>query len=387
MTEQAFPLGIDSEGTPEKQRVAHRTSLISGGVNIVLAALQILIGFWSHSQALVADGVHSLSDLVADIVVLVVNKHSHAAPDEDHHYGHARYENFASLLLGVILLLVGLMMLWRAGERLTSGGAAPSVHVAALGIALLTLVSKEGLFRYMLREAERVRSAMLVANAWHARSDAASSLVVAVGIVANLLGYTYFDAIAAAVVGFLVARMGWTFAWQSVKDLTDGAIEADELAAIEQTLESTPGVVGIHLLRTRKMGDLAIVDAHLLVAPDISVSEGHYIAERAYQNLLDKHEVLDAVIHIDPEDDLLAKPNNDLPGRAEVISMLAAETGVAADRWRRIELHYLDGALSIDLFLPATAMQPDELDTLRQTLHDFAGRHAFISAVRIHQAV
>ncbi|MBV8657050.1 MAG: cation transporter [Burkholderiales bacterium] len=387
MTEKAFPLGLDTEATPEKQRVAHQTSLVSGAINIVLAALQVVVGFWAHSQALVADGVHSLSDLVADIVVLVVNKHSHAAPDDDHHYGHARYENFASLLLGAILLAVGLMMLWRAGLRLTSGTPAPSVHIAALGIAAVTLVSKEVLFRYMLREAERVRSAMLVANAWHARSDAASSLVVAVGIVANLLGYTYFDAIAAAVVGFLVSRMGWTFAWQSVKDLTDGAIEADELTAIEETLKSTPGVVGIHLLRTRKMGDLAIVDAHLLVAPDISVSEGHYIAEQAYQNLLDKHEVLDAVIHIDPEDDLLAKPNNELPGRAEITALLLAETGMPADWLSRIELHYLDGSLSMDLFLPDSAIHAPHLATVRQALHVFTKQHAYVSAVRVHQTI
>ncbi|MFZ2298821.1 MAG: cation diffusion facilitator family transporter, partial [Aquabacterium sp.] len=179
---------IDSgeEDTPERHRVAQRTTWVSVGVNLVLTVLQVVVGFFAHSQALIADGIHSLSDLVADFVVLLASRHSRKGPDADHHYGHHRYETAASMVLGVLLLSVGVGMLWSAVGKLSTPESIPDVKPIALYVAVFTLLSKELLFRYMLHAAERVRSSMLVANAWHARSDAASSLVVALGIVGNL---------------------------------------------------------------------------------------------------------------------------------------------------------------------------------------------------------
>lgn len=181
--------------------------------------LQIFIGVFAHSRALVADGIHSLADLISDFVVLIANRHSGAKPDADHNYGHSRYETVASLFLGGLLIAVGVGMLWRAGTRLADLESIPAVHMSALVVAVLVLISKESLFRYMLREAQRVRSAMLIANARHARSDAASSLVVAIGIVGSLAGVRLLDPIAAAIVGFMVARMGWMFGWDALQDL------------------------------------------------------------------------------------------------------------------------------------------------------------------------
>ncbi|MGN4077238.1 cation diffusion facilitator family transporter, partial [Burkholderia gladioli] len=183
----------------EKHAVARKTTGVSIALNVVLATLQMAIGSIAHSQALIADGVHSLSDLVSDFIVLIANRHSGAQPDADHNYGHSRYETVASLLLGAILITVGIGMLWRAGDRLVDLDAIPAVHAIALPVAVLVVISKEALFRYMLREARRVRSALLVANAWHARSDAASSLVVAIGIVGSLAGIKLLDPIAAAI--------------------------------------------------------------------------------------------------------------------------------------------------------------------------------------------
>ena len=199
----------------EKHHVARKSTFVSIALNTVLMTLQIVIGVIAHSQALVADGVHSLADLVSDFIVLIANRHSASAPDDDHNYGHSRYETVASLFLGALLIAVGVGMLWRAGnDGRFSGysGGSPS----ALAVAVMVLISKEGLFRYMLREAQRVRSAMLIANAWHARSDAASSLVVAIGILGSLAGWRLLDPIAAAIVGFMVARMGWTFGWDAL---------------------------------------------------------------------------------------------------------------------------------------------------------------------------
>ena len=185
-----------------------------------------------------------------------------------------------------LLIAVGVGMLWRAGTRLADLQNIPAVHMSALAVAVLVLISKESLFRYMLREAQRVRSAMLIANAWHARSDAASSLVVAIGIVGSLAGVRLLDPIAAAIVGFMVARMGWMFGWDALQDLSDRALDEAATADMRALLLSTPGVRDVHEMRTRKMGDFALVDAHILVDPLISVSEGHYIAESARLRVL-----------------------------------------------------------------------------------------------------
>ena len=152
------------------------------------------------------------------------------------------------------------------------------MHVVALYVAGGALVAKELLFRYMLSVAKRVKSSMLVANAWHARSDAASSLVVGLGIVGNLAGYPILDPIAALIVGFMVARMGWGFGWDALHDLMDRAVDDQEVKAIRQTLVETPGVQAVHDVHTRKMGDMIVVDAHIEVDATLSVEAGHDIA-------------------------------------------------------------------------------------------------------------
>jgi cation diffusion facilitator family transporter len=249
---------------------------------------------------LIADGIHSLSDLVSDFIVLLAGHHSKKEADEEHPYGHQRFETAASLALGVLLLGVGVGMLWAAFRKLEYPETVPRVHIAALWVAAVALASKEFLFRYMLAVAKRVKSGMLVANAWHARSDAASSLVVGIGILGNLSGYPILDPIAALIVGFLVGKMGWTFGWQALHDLMDRSADALEVEAIRATLLETPGVHGLHDLRTRKMGDLIVVDAHLEVDAAITVQAGHDIAVAARERVLQRHRVLNLMTHIDP---------------------------------------------------------------------------------------
>ncbi|MEM5291307.1 cation diffusion facilitator family transporter [Paraburkholderia sabiae] len=348
----------------EKQRVARKSTYVSIGLNTVLMTMQIAIGVFAHSQALVADGVHSLADLISDFVVLIANRHSAAEPDADHNYGHSRYETVASLFLGGLLISVGVGMLWRAGTRLSDLQHIPAVHLSALAVAVVVLLSKEGLFRYMLREAQRVRSAMLIANAWHARSDAASSLVVALGILGSIAGVRLLDPIAAAIVGFMVARMGWTFGWDALQDLSDRALDEADTADLRARIMSTPGVRDVHELRTRKMGDFALVDAHILVDPMISVSEGHYIAETARSRVLSDNRVLDALIHVDPENDAIARPPVNLPPRAKIAAEV--ETALAAQGLKAasVNLHYLSTGLDVEVTL-----QPSRLDALESEVH------------------
>ena len=191
----------DSEHTPaQRSAAASRSTWVSVGVNLVLSTIQIVVGVLAKSQGLIADGIHSLSDLVADFVVLFANHHSQKDADEGHPYGHHRFETAASLVLGLLLLGVGVGMVWSAVVKLENPEAIAQVHVIALWVAGAALVGKELLFRYMLAVAKRVKSSMLVANAWHARSDAASSLVVGIGIAGNLAGYPILDPIAAPIV-------------------------------------------------------------------------------------------------------------------------------------------------------------------------------------------
>lgn len=291
----------DTEHSPaERAAAASRSTWVSVGVNIVLSAAQIGAGILSKSQALIADGIHSLSDLVSDFVVLFAGHHSQKDADIDHPYGHQRFETAASLVLGLILLGVGGAMLWSAVGKLQSPGSVQQVHVSALWVVGAALIAKETLFRYMLAVAKRVKSGMLVANAWHARSDAASSLVVGIGIIGNLAGYPILDPIAALIVGFMVAKMGWSFGWDALHDLMDRAVDEQEVEAIRRTLKETPGVSDVHDVRTRKMGDMIVVDAHIEVDAAITVEAGHDIAVEARQRVLRRHRVLNLMTHVDP---------------------------------------------------------------------------------------
>ncbi|GHD67651.1 cation diffusion facilitator family transporter [Jeongeupia chitinilytica] len=286
--------------TEAASQAARRSTLASVVVNIGLSLVQIVVGVFAHSQALIADGLHSLSDLVSDFVVLFANRYSGKAPDADHQYGHQRYENAASFVIGAILLAVGAGMLWSALQKLQTPALIPQVHLVALWVALGALAAKELLFRYMLAVAQRVRSSLLAANAWHARSDAASSLVVAIGIVGNLAGLKLLDPIAALIVGFMVGRMGWTFAWRSLHELMDHAADAGDIERIRAIAAATPGVQGVHDLRTRKMGDMILVDVHLEIDGSISVSAGHAIAVAARERIMAALPVLDVMTHVDP---------------------------------------------------------------------------------------
>ena len=152
----------------------------------------------------------------------------------------------------------------------------------------------------MLSIAKKVKSSLLIANAWHARSDAASSFVVALGIIGNLAGYPILDPIAALIVGLMIAKMGFEFSWTALHDLMDKSANEDEIAAIKATLLKKDGILGLHQLRTRKMGDMIIVDVHLEVSGEQSVKEGHRIAVEARNEVLKNHNVIDVVTHIDP---------------------------------------------------------------------------------------
>ena len=371
---------------PQRYALSNRCTWTSVVVNIALTIAQVAAGIFSHSQSLIADGVHSLSDLVSDFLVLIASYHSKTPADDDHPYGHGRIETAASLVLGAILVLTGVGIMYGAAIKLENIGNLPPVTSLALWTAGLALIAKEGLFRYMLHVGEKLRSPMLIANAWHARSDAASSLVVAIGIAANMMGFIYADAVAAIVVGFMIVRMGFVFAWEAFQELIDAGLSFEEVASIRQTLMDTQGVKNVHDLRTRKMAHRVLVDAHILVDSKISVSEGHSIAERARKRVIDSHEsVNDVLVHVDNEDD--AGYDEDVPmvspSREELLAALAKVLdGLPAPE--QVTFHYLAGKVEADVLMAYDALKTTAAITkANQLIEDRLIGHAFFSQVRL----
>ena len=346
-------------GSMAANRLVRRSVNVSMGVNVTLSIAQIAVGWLANSHSLLVDGFHSFSDLLSDVLVLFVARHSIKAADENHPYGHARLETLATLALGLMLVAIGAGFLYSAGEKALHLGEAPPVGMTALYVALGALAAKEWLFRYMLRAAKKANSAMLIANAWHSRSDAASSLVVAIGIGGSLMGFIYADLLAAAIVGALIVKMGWTFSRDALEELVDRGADADQIAEIRQAIRQTAGVMDLHELRSRRMADRILVDAHVHVAPRISVSEGHRIAEQVRINVRRScHQVLDVLVHIDPEDDRLAHaPQGDADLSRERLEQWVATE--AARIWghghlapERVQLHYLNGQVEVEVMLP-----------------------------------
>ena len=283
-----------------KRKIANKSTWTSVIVNFFLVIFQIVVGFFSKSSGLIADGFHTLADMLSDLIVLITSKKSLNPPDDDHNYGHHRYENAVGLFLGVLLLFVGCAMIWSAGKKLENSDQIVAVHVMALYTSIICLVVKELLFRYLLNIAKRAKSSLLMANAWHARSDAASSLIVAIGIIFNLLGYHSFDLIAAIIVGVMILKMGWTFSYEAIQALTDKAADTNEVEKIKKIILETPGVVNVHDLRTRKVGDSIIADVHIGVKRTLTVAEGHDIAVEARNRVMRSSRVLNLMTHIDP---------------------------------------------------------------------------------------
>lgn len=269
-------------------------------VNFGLTISQIYAGFVFKSDGLIADGIHTLSDLLADFAVLFAKFKSEKKADRIHPYGYHRYENAAALFLGILLLGVATGIVYSAISKLIAHSASEPPNRIAIVFVLIALVVKESLFRYLIYVAKKVRSSLLIANAWHARSDAASSLVVLFGVCGSWLGFPLLDPLSAFVVGLIIAKMGWKFTWESLRDLMDKSADQPLLDSIHKTIMETPGVFGLHDLKSRKMADLFLIDVHIEVDGQKTVQEGHSIALAARDAVLDKYPVLNVTIHIDP---------------------------------------------------------------------------------------
>ena len=338
---------------------ARRVTLVGAVVNIVLSVLKILAGWLGSSHALIADGIHSMSDLATDVVVLVAAKHGAKDADDEHPYGHGRIETLATVALGSVLILVAFGIGYDAIRRLFAPEQLLLPGVLALSAAVISVLVKEGLYHYTVIVARKLRSNLLRANAWHHRSDAVSSVVVVVGVIGSMAGLAYLDAVASVVVAVMVAKIGWDLGWHSVHELIDRGLEQADVENIRERIMAVDGVRAMHDLRTRRMGGNAFVDVDVLVDPAITVSEGHRIGEEVLKRLnQDIDEVTDVTVHIDPEDDETDTPSGDAPMRAVILERLRSHwQGIAgADDIESVSLHYFGGKIRVEARIPLDTM-------------------------------
>jgi cation diffusion facilitator family transporter len=347
----------------QRYQATRKVTFVSIITNALLAFAQLVGGFFTHSQALMADGIHTLSDLISDFIVLIAAKFASKDADEDHPYGHGRFETLATVVLGVLLAGAAASIIVDAITRLLQPDRLLSPTPLSLIFAVLAIVSKESLYQYTMHVAKRIDSDMLRANAWHHRSDALSSLVVLVGIAgALLLNLPWLDAVAAILVGLMIFRMGIRLAIRSVSELVDTAVEPEKVSEIREFITNISGIESLHMLRTRKVGGKIFADVHIQVAPYISVSEGHSIAERTILSLKEHFSgIEDITVHIDPEYDEVSAISSKLPDRNQVMQDLRPliDAQGLTESFQQANLHYLDGKLDLNIyFAPQTTQAP-----------------------------
>ncbi len=272
-------------------------------LNLFLVGLKLAVGIVVGSAALVADAVHSISDLFTDIVVILGIRLSSRPADEDHAYGHGRFETIATSLIGAMLVGAGIFIAWKSGLSLYRG----EINIpgyAVVVVAAVSILSKEWIYQVTQRVARRVGSSALRVNAWHHRTDALSSVAVLFGAVAGLVGWGYGDQSAAIVVGVMVSIVGLNALWKVFVELTEGSISGEEQKSIVEAIQSVPGVKGWHRLRTRLVGREVFMDIHLLVDSGLSVAEGHRICSTVENAIVQTvQRPINIVVHCEPERD------------------------------------------------------------------------------------
>lgn len=308
---------VSSTAGPDSDNKRHvsevrRVTLVGLVINLALSALKFAAGILGNSQAVVADAVHSLSDTVSDVAILVGVKFWSKPPDECHPHGHRRIEFLVTIFIGLLLAAVALGLSYNAIATLHQAQARPPKTIAFLA-AVLSIFIKEILYRWTISKGREIKSTALIANAWHHRSDGLSSIPAAVAVAGAALvpGLTFLDHLGAIVVSMFILQAAWKIVRPSLEQLVDRGAPEEIRCGIEQLAFATPGVQEVHAIRTRHIGSGLEVDLHILVDPALSVEEGHQISEEVKRRLIEYvSDVVDVVVHLEPyEEDGKLEPN------------------------------------------------------------------------------
>ncbi|AQQ70852.1 Ferrous-iron efflux pump FieF [Limihaloglobus sulfuriphilus] len=271
-------------------------------INLLLSGLKFAGGTIASSQALIADAFHSLSDTVTDLIVIIGVRFWQAPPDTKHPYGHGRIETVAALLIGTLLGAVGIGLAYNAISDINKQQSR-TIGWTAFTIACLSIVLKEIIYRYTIAKARKIKSSALAANAWHHRSDALSSVPVALAAAVNRLtgGWEGLDSIAAVIVSLMIVQAAWRIVKPALEELVDAGLDKDHCTGISKLAQSVDGVVETHALRSRKLGSGIIIDLHVLVNANLTVAQGHEIATNVKHKLMNgETDILDVIVHIEP---------------------------------------------------------------------------------------
>lgn len=373
----------------DNQSQAQRITLIGAVIDTVLGALKIIFGMLAHSSALVADGIHSLSDLLTDVLVVAIIKYSHQEPDEEHPWGHARFETIGTVILGCILVAVAGAMAFESISTLLKSEVIQLPEWPALVIAAISVVAKEAIFRYTLAVGKRIKSDLIIANAWHSRTDAFSSIVVFVGVAGAMTGLVWLDALAAVVVAFIVAKIGWELTWKSIQELVDTALPEEQTAAYNDIIMKVEGILSVHSFKSRSMGSQSLLEMHLQIAPHLSASEGHYIGDKAVLMLMQEFEDIGHIIfHIDTYDDEVELDgSHNLPVRTEISHLLwehLDEVGHSDLGISRLVLFYRHDSVEIELMLlDSPSNQNIDMNELESQLNELFQQHSWFRSIHL----
>lgn len=285
-------------------------TLTGAVVNIILTVFKIAAGIIGRSSAMIADGIHSLSDLLSDIVVIVFVRVSAKGRDKDHDYGHGKFETFATLIISLMLIVVAAnLMSGGIGKirLILEGGEVSPPGMVALWAAVLSIVLKEILYHYTVIQGRSLNSPMMIANAWHHRTDALSSVGSLLGIAgAIFLGdkFVILDPVAGCVISVFIFVMAVKMSVPAIKELLDVSLPDDVEAKIEETARTIPGVIDLHELKTRREGPGIIMEGHLVMDSGISLREAHDISKKVEEALRKEFgEETQISLHLEPEDD------------------------------------------------------------------------------------
>lgn len=290
-----------------REKEIYKVTLVGSAVNALLIVLKFVSGILGRSSAMVADAVHSLSDFISDVIVLVFVKIAGKPKDKSHDYGHGKFETLATLIIGILLFIVGIGLIVNGVEaviRSIHGESLPRPTMFALIIAIVSIISKEWLYRYTVKAGKRLDSQAVMANAWHHRSDAVSSFGTLIGIAgAMFLGerWRILDPVAAIVVSIFIIKSGYDIVKPCINELLEASLPEDKEREIVSIVTGVPGIESVHNLRTRRIGNNIAVDLHAIMDGNISLSQAHENAteaEKAIRNAFGKNSIIN--IHMEP---------------------------------------------------------------------------------------
>lgn len=362
----------------KEKEIAQRVTVVGAIWDALLGIAKIIAGWLSQSQALVADGIHSLSDLVTDVFVIIASNNARQAPDKNHPYGHLRFETLTTVILGIVLIVVATGIVFEAFSNETHA-VATWYGVAAV---ILTIVVKEAIFHYTKRAGEHIGSKLLIANAWHSRSDALSSVAVLAGLIGVYFGYAWADRVASVIVGFFIGKIAVEMIWDNLKELVDTAPDPKTIEQIRETAAGLKNIMAPHDIRARSMAGKIFLDMHIHVPAHATVSEGHYLSDLVVYTIKKAHpQVQDVMVHVDTDDHIQAEDTLDhehtgrppalqLPARDQILADLGfmLRSHRAYIDLELTQLHYLNKTLNIHIIAKAAQAPSTDLNKVTQSI-------------------